>query len=237
MSSIITSYAPVTSEIEFLDCDPVAAAEAFEKWYRPLQAKRGMSLIRNPVCGGIREKIQSLFPLTSVEALRRLFVPTRGGWTAYLENGVRGNDASAVSHLSRVMECRAVRAAYVPDTIKSDTPGRYGSCVFELFSDKPIAGSPLNIQRSICSLNDGGKWKFIQVGEPLAFEKLDRYQSRRIQDRFDRDLLTEYLARFGIDFFSDEFYETSAPAILFTKSGPLPPGIKDFTLEQARGSF
>lgn len=151
----------------------------------------GVRLIRRELTSELPLKIETLLPLTSVEARRFLFVPTRSNWTAYFENGWRGNDASAVSYLSRTMHWRAIRAVYIPHTMRK-TPtgerGRYGSTMLEVYAASS-GSSPLNVQRFISAANDGGPWRFDAGGEPMEFEQLDRYKATRIRDRFTPDML------------------------------------------------
>ena len=181
-----------------------------------------------------------MLPLTSGDFRRLLFLPTRSNWTAYFENGWRGNDVSAVSVLNRRLGCRVIRAAYIPHTIRK-TPtgqrGRYGATILEIYAAKPIAGSPLNVQRSIYVANDGGRWKFGAHGEPLPFEQMERYQAKTIRDRFTPDMLDDYLRHLGIVFFSADFYSVAQPAYLISKQGPTYPGVKEYSLEEARAHF
>jgi hypothetical protein len=194
-------YAPITSEIEFLECDAKTAADAFQQWQQPIQSGRGVRLNRRELIGDFTSKLESLMPLTSHEARRFLFLPTTSKWTAYIENGWRGNDVSAVSHLSRAMRCRAIRAVSVPHTMRK-TPtgelGRYGATIFEVYAADSSGCSFLNVQRSVDAANDGGRWKFGANGQPFAFEDLERYKARQIRDRFTPEMLDEYLRHFGI---------------------------------------
>lgn len=234
-------YAPITSEIEFLECDAKTAAYAFQEWQHPIQSGRGVRLNRRDIVGDLPTKIENLLPLTSHEARRFLFVPTGGKWTAYLENGWQGTDVSAVSYLSRKMGCRAIRAVSIPHTLRK-TPtgelGRYGATILEVYAADSSGCSFLNIRRSISAANDGGRWRFDANGEPpLEFEQLEQYKARRIRDRFTPEMLDEYLRNFGIQFFSPNFYEVPQPAYLITKEGPCAAGMKEYSLDEARSSY
>jgi hypothetical protein len=138
------------------------------------------------------------------------------------------------------MECIAVRAVSVPHTIRK-TPtgehGRYGGTILELYSAETSGRSLLNIRRSISAVNDGGRWRFDANGEPLDFERSERYKARQIRDRFTPEMLDEYLRHFGIQFFSPDFYNVAQPAFLISKEGPVAPGLKDYSLEEARTCF
>lgn len=233
-------YAPITSEIEFLECDAKAAADAFQEWQHSIQSARAVRLNSREVVGDLPARITNLLPLTSVERRRFLFTPTESKWTAYLDSGWQGADISAVSYLSRRMGCRAVRAVSVPHTIRK-TPtgerGRYGGTILELYSAETSGSSPLNIQRSISAVNDGGRWRFDANGEPLDFERPESYKARQIRDRFTPEMLDEYLRHFGIQFFFPGFYNVAQPGFLISKEGPSAPGLKEYSLDQARASF
>jgi hypothetical protein len=86
-------------------------------------------------------------------------------------------------------------------------------------------------------VNDGGRWKFGTNGEPLPFENLRQYETRRIQDRFTLEMLAQYLGSFGIDYLSSEYYDIPQPAFLLTKEGPSAPGMMEYSLDEARADF
>lgn len=233
-------YAPITSEIEFLECDAKTAADAFQEWQHRIQSGRGVRLNRRELVGDLPAKLESLLPLTSHEARRFLFLPTQSNWTAYFENGWRGNDVSAVSYLSRKMGWRAIRADCVPHTMRK-TPagehGRYGATILEVYAADSSGCSVLNVRRSIGVVNDGGRWAFDIQGEPFDFEDLERYKAREIRDRFTPEMLQEYLNALGIRFFSVDFYNTAQVAYLISKEGPCAAGLKEYSLDEARASF
>lgn len=233
-------YAPITKEIEFIECDAKTAADAFQEWQTPIQSARGVRLNRRELAGDFPAKLECLLPLTSHEARRILFLPTRSNWTAYLDSGWRGTDASAVRFLSKTIGCRGIRAVCAPDTMRK-TPtgelGRYGATILEVYAADASGCSFLNVQRSIFAANDGGRWKFGANGQPFAFEDLERYTARQIRDRFTPEMLDEYLRHFGIDFFSPDFYDVAQPAYLISKEGPCAAGMNEYSLDQARAGF
>jgi hypothetical protein len=233
-------YAPITEEIEFLECDAKTAADAFQEWLHPIQAALGVRLNRQELMGSLPAKLERLLPLTTHGSRRFLFVPTQSNWTAYFGSGWRGNDASHVSHICQLIGCRAIRAAYAPHT-KRKTPagerGRYGATILEVYAADTSRCSFLNVQRSIYAANDGGPWKFGANGEPFDFEDLERYKAPRIRDRFTPDMLQEYLEHLGIRFFDPDFYEVDQPTYLISKEGPCAVGMKEYSLEEARASY
>ena len=59
---------------------------------------------------------------------------------------------------------------------------------------------PVNGHRVIqAHLNYSGRWQLFQFGDPLPFENPDYYKRRRVLDRFNREIMLEYLANLGID--------------------------------------
>jgi hypothetical protein len=170
-------FAPITSEIGFLECDSKVAAEFFVSWQEPIQADRDVRLVTREVVGELPTLLKHLLPLTSVEARRYLFLPTAGRWTAFFDNGWRGTDAfSVVSYLASLIGCRGIRSVSIPHTIRktaSGEVGRFGATMLEVYSADASECSFLNIRRSISASNDGGRWRFDTGGDPLEFEQVE----------------------------------------------------------------
>jgi len=231
-------YSPITSEIGFLECNAETAKDAYLNWMQPIQAERNIIVEGRNVGGDFVSKICSLLPLTSIERRRSLFVPTKSDWTAYFDNGWQGTDAfTAVSYLSQEIGCRGIRAVSILNTIeqtRTGLRGRYGATIFELYASSTDGCSFLNTQRSVFAANDGGRWKFGAAGGPLEFEDVKQYESRRIQDRFNPEMLDRYLRSFGIQLFLEEFYSVNKPAQLVVKEGPCAAGMKSYSLAEAQ---
>lgn len=230
-------YPPITSEIGYLECSPEVASDSYVQWMQPLLAPRGASLQRHDVMGTFANKVLSLLPLVDIRSCRTLFLPTTSQWTGYLDNGWRGTDAfHVVSYLCQQIGCRGLRVVSIDDTIRK-TPagprGRHGATALELYSPTAQPGSALNIQRSICAANDGGRWRFDAIGDPLRCENTDSYTARVVKDRFTDDALSNCLKYFGLDA-SPDIFETTSPASLVVENGPSIPGAKCFTLEEAQ---
>jgi hypothetical protein len=236
-------FAPISSEIGFLECSAKMAADAFHKWQNAIaiQAGRGVRLRLQEVVGGLPTKMESLLPLTSVERRRFLLLPTESNWTAYVDNGWRGTDVfSAVSNLCTTIGCRGIRAVSIPHGIRKvdgREVGRSGATMFELYLPDSTSCAFLNVRRSISAVYDG-RWTFSATGEPpLECEQLEQYRARQIRDRFTPEMLDAYLQRFGIQFFSPAFYDVQKPAYLVCKEGPFAPGLKEYSLEEAQAPF
>jgi hypothetical protein len=229
-------WAPVTSEMGFLETDAEHAARAFATWQGGLLAPVGVTVETRPVTGSLEQVLSTLLPLTDSETQRHLFIPTRSAWTAYVENAKGGTDAaSAMGYMAQTLGCRGLRVVAVPDTLRKDK-GRYGAVILEVYG--PHRTDWLNYLRTIYAANDGGRWVFGQSGEPFSFERLEQYQVRRVRDRFTFDMLKEYLRHLGLSPFEKDFYlPEGAPAWLVEKTGPLVLARKEYTLAQAREDF
>ena len=234
-------YAPITSEIGFLECQANPAADAYVRWTEPIQSARGVRLHRDEIQGDFPSRLGRLLPLTSVEHRRSLFLPTRSNWTAYFDNGWQGTDVfSAVSELCQKIGCRGVRAVSVPHTMRKTAAGhrgRYGATMLEIYAADLIGCSFLNIRRSISAANDGGRWRFDANGEVLDFEEVEHYTARQIRYRFTPDLLNQYLLKLGIHFFSPAFYDVAQPSYLISKEGPHAAAMTEYSLDEARADF
>jgi hypothetical protein len=53
------------------------------------------------------------------------------------------------------------------------------------------------------------KWTFYETGEPLPFEDIENYKKRKITDRINKDIITSYLLKIGLDINSADFYRTN----------------------------
>ena len=81
------------------------------------------------------------------------------------------------------MSCIPQRAKRVGAQIKAV----YGSVTLDVFA--PEQQEWLNYERSIGVLNSSSKWQFIDRGPRKAFELVERYEARRVKDRFDSGVL------------------------------------------------
>ena len=230
-------WAPVTSEMGFLEAGAEHAARAFAAWQAGLFVSRGITVeVRSVPVGFLEQAFSSLLPLTDAERRRYLFIPTRSPWTAYVDNGWRGTDVMGpVSYMAQVLGCRGLRVAAVPNTLRKDK-GRYGIVALSVYG--PHRTAWLNYVRTLGASNDGGRWVFDQSGEPFPFEKLEQYQARRVRDRFTFDMLKDYLLHLGLSPFEEDFYlPRGAPAWLVERKGPVLPNHKEYTLAQVRADF
>jgi hypothetical protein len=230
-------WAPVTSTMGFLELGAEQAAQAFATWQRGLPTSRGFTVEVLPVSGTLEQALSGLLPLSGGERLRHLFIPTRSAWTAYVDNQWTGTDAaSAMSVMARRLSIRCLRVVAVPHTQRKNQGVRYGAVMLDVFGPKQ-PGKIHNYVRALEVANDGGHWVFEQEGEPFPFEQVERYQARRVRDRFTFEMLKDYLRHLGLAPFEEDFYlPPGTCAWLIQKTGPFTTVGREYTLEEARAA-
>jgi len=108
--------------------------------------------------------------------------------------------------------------------------------ILEVFGPEQ-PGTIGNTVRSIYAANDGGRWVFGHFGEPFAFEQVEKYQERRVRDRFTFEMLKDYLRHLGLSPFEEDFYlPPGSRAWLIQKTGPATTGGRQYTLEEVRAA-
>jgi hypothetical protein len=218
-------FFPATGEIGFLQAPCADVVDAFASWRQDLKQRP----VRRAIEGGLKEGVAALLPLTTVDRRRWTFFQV-GNWTAFLDNGARGTDAmSTGSHLAQAIGCRGLRVVAIGDQAST---GAYAATILELYG---AANTDfLNYIRSISVANDGGRWRFDANGTPQAFEDLEAYKKRRIQERFTPQMLRAYLAELGVSAFDPSSYRAEA---LVERTDEEPEGVQHLTLEEARARF
>lgn len=220
-------FAPITSEIGFLECDIKSVCAAYESWETEILRQFEMRIELESVEGNLESVIRKLFPLTTPIRTRLAFIPTQSAWTAYFDNGPQGTDAAGlVNVLAQKLNCRGIRAVLVPNTMPSkpskEAHGRYGATMLEVYGSdrKPI--------RIIYAANDGGKWVFGESGVPFPFEEMAKYNEKKIRDKFTGEMLCGYLKNLGISAFDETFYAPSnTGSTLVKKLGKLPDNLRE----------
>lgn len=106
-------YAPITTEIGFLELPLDDAADALVTWRKRLHGEVTVSRPR----GGFPEVLSLLEPLKGGSRPRELLVAVGSHWTAYFDCGLNGGDPiSAIGHLSRTVKCQGVAVRTNPHT-------------------------------------------------------------------------------------------------------------------------
>lgn len=212
-------YDPITESMGFLDADFATVVAADREW----RSSYGTYLGR-PVHGALCTLLDSLLPLTG-PLLRRLWVETRGGWTAYFDNFVLGSDTfPPLSYLAQRLKCRAVTIGCRRETAK-----RGAAVIFSLYGPEPTEW--LNIVRTVSAVQDNGRWEWTSSGTVQPFEELNHYGRRKIRDRLTPAMLTRYAAALGIHPFDEAFYGTRGQLI---DSPVAQSDVRTETLQQAR---
>ena len=201
--------APLTTSMGFIQGDCVSVANKFIEWRKELKRRDHFirKITHRKVSGNLEGVLRSLLPFKMISATRYLFVPTNGEWTAFFDNRYRGTDPTAISYLPELLQSRSVWVVAKPHTLQSigtSWRGRQGALIIEVSGHEQREW--LNLIRKIRLENDMGKWHFETFGEPFAFEETQRYQAKRVRDRFDFDLLKQYLAELGLFPFEEMFY-------------------------------
>lgn len=220
---------PVTREIGFLAAPIETAVAQFVGWQSKLRGSGRYATRR--VNGELRALLCQLAPLTSVQRQRFLFLPTKGEWTAYFDNGHQGTDVfSVISLLAEDLRCSGIRAVTTPDA-KGDVGG---AVIFELYG--PTGDAELHTVRAVGVAKEGGRWDFWESGDSQPFERPECYRAARVRDRFTPEMLQQYLAALDIDVFDADFYAPEHEAVLVERSGRRARGVEEFALAGCHGS-
>lgn len=126
-------------------------------------------------------------PVLSMYAL----VPLGDRWTAVLNNTPLGTDVGVLPRrAAKQFGVRAIRAAYMDE--KAAWPAR----MLEVYS--PLGETGEYRERVLYSMNDGGRWIFVDEGQAFPFEDEDDYSQSRKKDRFPAEVLYRYLRELSV---------------------------------------
>lgn len=125
-------------------------------------------------------------------------------WTAYLSNDPDDQSVwSTCQRLATDLGVAGVTASHVPG-------GQDGTELTSLqithWQDERSSGPT---QRTISTHCHRGRWSWDSSGEPLPFEDPEAYRTRKVRDRFTRELLLQYLAAVHIFVDDPSFYGVS----------------------------
>lgn len=169
---------------------------------------------------------QSLEALLPFEApWTRMLAAQAGSWTAVVNNFVNGGDSTAPGPaVAGELDVRCVVAEHAP-------PYGPGHAATQLTVEGSGGEGPLRTIRSLSAHATDGRWTWYESGSPFEFEETARYAARRKRDRFDRDLLLNYLAALDIPVDDSAF----GPATLLQQRFVRPR--RKLTLDEARATF
>ena len=187
------SFIPAGVTTSYLKAPFAAVVDHLTTWRRELGHK-----LEQRAVPSLSSVVTALEPFEAPWTREVLF--DCGEWTAYLNNGLYGGDPTACApYLSASMAVECCIATHSP----SYGPG-HAQTSLEVLG--PNGTPPLMYVRSITAHAEDGRWSWRTSGEPQAFEDVERYNARRIRDRFPRSLLIEYLQKMGISADDAGFY-------------------------------
>jgi hypothetical protein len=196
-------FYPTSSVIGFIKTDFDKLYQAYREWMYKIKSGKHISI----ESGNIDMMFERLRPHVMPQT-KDCFIQTKSEWIAFFDNGTYGPDPfSSVTYMSEVLECEAVIAGFSENTVKSNIgrgEGTYGNVQFEYYS--PESDEFLHLKRAVAAINDGGRWVFVDEGEPLIFEDTSRYSAVRTANRFDRPMLEAYCSAMGIEIYDGNFY-------------------------------
>lgn len=224
----LSRFHPINDCVIFVNHKACSLADYILARERSIFEKFGIEVnLTRPVSNGY-ETLGCLLPLTSHQIRRTLVVPTSGRWTAVFNNSINGTDPSAAPALSLNLKTQCLVVARVPEVISSiDSSVKHphgGTCHFEIYDYNSKNFN--NCARYIHATNEDGRWTFEQGGISFSFEKIEKYQSKKVRDRLNSEIVVDYLERFQIDVDNECFYDWKN-SILIEKHGPSPVGMKE----------
>ncbi|THT95456.1 hypothetical protein E9531_17140 [Lampropedia puyangensis] len=209
----LNDFAPITTSMAFFEVDAKSFSENVFRRLRKINDDWNFpwEVEVNRVNGDFECKLQALLPLSN-QYNNFLITSTKSGWVLYLSNNfINGTDVhSQPSYFSREWRIRNLSLVMVED-VPSKKPGS-----FQFVLRDGTSGSLKT--RSVVAHKES-RWEFEEYGDPLPFELLDKYKSRKIKDRLDSEMMEFYCKHFGISLFDTDFYAGEAWLI---KTYPLP---------------
>jgi hypothetical protein len=242
------SFAPITSEIGFLELPVPTVVDAYVAWQeriegKPFEPPETEGAIVGPISygpdvppeppqlppgepvfdvrevDGLEAALRALLPLNDMSPRRYAFVGSESSWTAYFDNGWQGTDAfPPMSFLARELGCRGLRVV-----------ARSDAALLEVYG--PHDTEWLNVERAVGAVLDGDRWTFVDQGHPLPFEDADGYEARWIRDRFTLEKLEQYLGELEVRAFDEAFY--TVPAFLLQLRRAPYPDQRELSLAEA----
>jgi hypothetical protein len=203
-------YAPTTEAAGYINLPLRDAVDFFREWRTTLYKRVRLREVRE----AFPEVLGHLAPSITGDSPREILIPHGKDWTAYFDCNALGTDASSpLGHASRTAKCQALAIRSSPQVkgVPGVRPQRWGVVQFEMFG--PLKTDWLNQVRAISAGHNGSRWEFSEVGTVQDFEETDRYQARRMHDRFTPDMLERYCQALGVDVFNLDAYGPGATVI------------------------
>lgn len=225
-----TQFPRLATTFGVIQCESEIAAEAYVRWQTPILTPHGLRLVTKAQQGDLDSMLAKLLPLTAPVRTRFAFVPLESGWSLFFDNGVQGADAASTM---RVLAQQAgVPAARV--TCQTDRPGFDNESASEQFGARivEVFGADGATRRTVFVANDGGKWKFGEVGERLPFERSEDYEAPRLDERFAESALANFLVGLGVaDRERGLCMKCGGISTLIEKMGALPASLREYFVD------
>jgi hypothetical protein len=161
-------------------------------WDKEMDLNRSFTEVRKPL-----EEALSLLEPRSVPTWRFLLTETAANWCAVFS---QGSDIYPTHVLARRLHSRSLETDYSPHIVRGGAQFSLGNMKFWCRNE----GGPES-NRGIQATYQS-RWEWHEMGEPFPFEMTDRYEAKRVKDRFDLALLNGYCAALGIDRANPDFY-------------------------------
>ncbi|MBC3809237.1 hypothetical protein H8K52_18005 [Undibacterium seohonense] len=220
----IVDFGKFNSSFGLVKSPSKVVVESFLSWQQKILPDWGFELKLEKRQGKLGDALIALCPRTAPIVTRYLFWPVDENWTLYFDNGVSGTDAGPPSVLSSRLGVDAIRVVMADEVIDpvSGQVTQYPATILEFYSNGVE-------RRHIFVANDGGKWKFGELGEPFLFENMAAYKVRSIKDRFTNAMLHSYLKELGVNLSNANSVLTEPDlGYLLTKHGKMPASYKEF---------
>lgn len=220
----VVEFGEFSSSFGLIQSPVKVVAASFLAWQQTILRDWGFGLDMAEYQGTLGAALNALYPRTTPIVTKYLFWPLDENWTLYFDNGINGTDAGPPAVLSSRLGVDAIRVVMADEGVNptSGQVTQYRATILEYYAN----GTEL---RHVFVVNDGGKWKFGESGEPFSFENTEVYKGKSIKDRFTNAMLLEYLEKLGPNLIgSSSTLGRSGLGYLLTKRGKMPETFKEF---------
>jgi hypothetical protein len=206
-------HMPATASGHLALAEPGAIHSFFAGWVREMvNAGRleGVQIRERPRCAtSLASALELLDPLVDHHPPTRIVVLStrRDGWSAVWTNGADcAAWSGAAGRMTSDLNTQAVYYRRIPHTLVPARAGKPtgvgGMVTFKITRNGKK-------ERLVELGFDAGRWVFTEQGTPLPFEQTSRYRLPRKAERFDGELLVEYLGALGLRPFDDDFFQVN----------------------------
>lgn len=235
------AWRPVTDRILFARATPERIFDVIVNGARGQRvlADYGSPLVASDVPpGALPDRLSAILPLNSTESRHYLLLATANPeWTAIFGSWWRWFDAhSEMMWISR----QGIETVYISETPHRPQPREgfpsYGHRFIQAFDQIPGDLPLANGRAIIVGAIGTSRWELSGDPElPFRVGMVWDPEAPRIRNKFTHEHLVEMARRYGLRPFDEDFYPTTAKAILIRRTDPLPADQHEVTLAQAQG--